>query len=394
MDVNELKREFVKIFGDGREMVVVQAPGRVNLLGGHTDYNDGFVFPAAIEQRVIMLSSRRSDSIIRLYSLNFKNMCGFDLSRLEYDNVITWSNYERGVIKILSEKGYETGGADVLIWSNVPIGAGLSSSAAIEIASVLTFVKLFNLEITELEIIKIAQRAEVEFVGMRCGIMDQFVSLLARKDHGLFLDCRTLEYENVPINVSSGTAGVNGVSIVICNTNKKRELTESEYNLRRAQCTEAVNILKGFFPGIRSLRDVTEEQFTGVKDNLPLVLRKRAEHVICENKRVLKGMEFLKKGEIEEFGKLMIDSYSSLKELYEISCFELDTMMQIAIDHDGIIGARITGAGFGGCTVNLVRSGAVGDFKEKIMRIYSEKTGINPEVYITSPSDGGLILSG
>lgn len=383
MDPDFLKEEFKRGFKTYPE-IIAQAPGRVNLLGEHTDYNNGFVLPIAIDRSILILASPREDSLIQLFSHDFNEKASFDLGDIRYDYLHRWSNYQRGVAKLLIEAGYALKGTNMLVAGDVPIGVGLSSSAAVEIATALAFKSLNNLTISELELIKLCQRAENQFVGMKCGIMDQFVSLLAQRNKALFLDCHSLDYQLVPLDRED-------LRVVIANTMVERELVDSQYNQRRKECEEGVEILREFLPEIRSLRDVTIEDLIKYKDRLPPVVTRRVEHVILENQRVLKGVQALKRGDFSLFGELMNQSHQSLRDLYEVSCPELDLMVEIARSTKGVLGSRLTGAGFGGCTVSLVKAWAVRDLKENILEIYPKQTGLTPEVYVTQPGEGGRV---
>ena len=383
MDPGLLKKEFKRRFKTDPG-IMARAPGRVNLLGEHTDYNNGFVLPIAIDRSILILASPREDNLIYLFSYDFNEEASFDLRDIHYDRVHRWSNYQRGVAKLLIEAGYTLRGANMLVAGDVPIGAGLSSSAAVEIATALAFKSLNNLTIPEVKLIKLCQRAENQFVGMKCGIMDQFVSLLAQRGKALFLDCHSLSYQLVPLDGE-------GLRVVIANTMVKRELVDSQYNQRRKECEEGVKILREFLPGIRSLRDVTVEDFVRYEDRLPTLIAKRVKHVVLENQRVLKGVQALKVGDFEQFGELMNQSHQSLRDLYEVSCPELDLMVEVARNTTGVWGSRLTGAGFGGCTVSLVEASAVQDLKKNIFKIYPKETGLTPEVYVTQPGEGGRV---
>ena len=364
---------------------IIRAPGRVNLIGEHTDYNDGFVLPIAIDRYTNMLVSKNDDRKIRLYDLKYKEKEEFDLENINPSQRKKWSNYQRGIAKVLLDAGYKIGGMNVLIFSEVPEGAGLSSSASIEIATLLSFKELFELEIKPIEIIKLARKAENEFVGVECGIMDQFASLLSKEGNALYLDCRSLKYQYVPLSL-------NGYSFLICNTMKKRKLADSSYNERRRECKNALKILQKYLPEIIALRDVSVEDFLRYIALLSEKSRKRVEHVVFENKRVKQAVEFLKKGNLEAFGKLMYKSHISLKELYEVSTEELDLLVEIGKNEPGVLGARLTGAGFGGCVIYIVKDSCVEKLKEKILDEYSKKTGLIPQFYEIVPSRGAYVL--
>ena len=331
-------------------MISVRAPGRINLIGEHTDYNGGFVLPVALNMEITASASLREDTMVNLYSENFKTSSSFSLSKnIEKDCDVPWSNYPRGVIHFLKEKGVDLKGIDISYRGNMPMEGGLSSSAAMEVATAFLFQECFNFKMDPIEMIKLCQRVENEFVGVGCGIMDQFVVRLAKKGHALFLNCSDLSYEQVPFANKD-------IKIAVCNTMVKRNLKNSAYNDRRRECQEGV--------------------------------RKRLFHVNSENERVKKSVFFLKSSDFSSFGKCMYESHKSLKDDYEVSCPELDLMVELAREVEGVLGARMTGAGFGGCTVNLVQDEAIDRFKEKIFQGYKEKTGILPEIYVSAAEDG------
>jgi len=359
---------------------VFSAPGRVNLIGEHTDYNEGFVFPMAVEYSVDVAVRPRTDRQVNVRSENMDDSISFSLDN-NTEKRGHWSDYTAGVARMLEVEGIRLTGADLLIDSAVPIGAGLSSSAAIEVASALAFLSTVNKEMDKRALALLCQAAENQFVGMNCGIMDQFVSLYGKKEHALFLDCRSLEYLQVPLPSDQ-------VMIVISNTMVKHELGASEYNKRRAECEEGVRILKKDYPDIQALRDVTLKEFEKSKQLLPEAVRKRCRHVISEDQRVLDSLKALEKGDFKRFGRLMNSSHDSLKVDYEVSCPELDIMVEIARKLTGCLGARMTGGGFGGCTVNLVTNDEVDNFCSQVGLRYEETTGIKPDVYISIPSQG------
>jgi galactokinase len=380
----DLIKQFQSIFQCAPELLS-KAPGRVNLIGEHTDYNDGFVLPIAIENVVTILAAHRSDHEIHLFSVNFEEKTTFPISEpIDHDTEHPWSNYERGVIDQFLKQGRQLNGANFLIHGDVPIASGLSSSAAIEMATAMAFKNLKQINISDLNLIQLCQTAENEFVGMKCGIMDQFISCMGKAGHALFLDCRSLHYRLVPFPS-------NEVSVVILNTKVKRELSGSEYNERRSRCEEAVKLLKKSLPDISALRDVSIAQFERFKGQLPEIIRKRSEHVVYENERVCQFVEAMKQKDMNQMGTLLLQSHESLRNLYEVSCSELDTMVEIAMGVDGVIGARMTGAGFGGCAIAMVQKGHEEVLKDTICQQYPQKTSIQPEVYISSPAEGATV---
>ena len=376
-----IQEGFQKIYGTVPE-VIARSPGRVNLIGEHTDYNDGFVLPAAIDRTIAFGARRRKDNVVHVYSIDFQDETEFSLDAIERDDQHGWSNYLRGVLKFLQEDGHRLAGVDVAFGGNVPREAGLSSSAAVEVGAVALSMKLFNIELDPLEVVRLARRAENEFVNVPCGIMDQFVCALGKRDHALFLDCRDLTYRHVPL---SGR-----VKIVVCDSGVRRALAASEYEIRLQQCRQAVAQLGTTGLAAKSLREVDLTDLEVARHTLSEVLLKRARHVVSENGRVLKAVQDLEKGDLDSFGKLMIASHESLRDDYEVSCRELDVLVELALRQPGVLGARMTGAGFGGCTVNLVQAGAAQPFVEAVKEGYHKATGLNAEVYVCEASDGAL----
>jgi galactokinase len=358
---------------------VYRAPGRVNLIGEHTDYNDGFAMPAAIEFYCWVAIGPRDDRRLSVYSEEFSASHEADLS-VANSPTKSWSDYPIGVALEMEKAGFPLRGANLLIESEVPMGAGLSSSAAIEVATALALAEHSGAWPDRLQLARLCQRAENEYVGARVGIMDQFVSLHGQKDHALLLDCRSLTFESLAIPDS--------VKLVISNTMVKHELASSEYNRRRADCEEAVRRLSAVLPGIRALRDVSLDQLEQHRDVLSGVLYKRALHIVTENARVLDSGQALRTGDIERFGRRMAESHRSLRDLYEVSCRELDLMVDLAYQLKGVFGARMTGGGFGGATINLVDARYAGEFKEKLAKSYQKETGLMPQIYICKPAEG------
>ncbi len=383
--VNSVREKFIEVYGAAPKSII-RAAGRVNLIGEHTDYNDGFVLPIAIDRDVLVAVSPRNDSVVNLYSLNFEGKSSFALDAdIVHDNDNKWSNYMRGVAVMLQAKGITLTGADIAVEGNVPLGSGLSSSAALEVATAMAFQAINGFEMSGPDMALLAQAAENKFVGVNCGIMDQFISRLGAKDHALFIDCRSLDYELVPLPSS-------GVKVIVGNTMKKRGLVDSEYNARRSQCEEAVEVLKNYLPGITALRDVTPADMAKYGDKLSPIVGNRAEFVVSEDDRVLRSVVALKAGDIELFGQLMNESHEAARDLYEISCDELNVMVESAWAMPGVYGSRMTGAGFGGCTVSLVKDEAVESFLERVPKEYEAKTGIKPAMYVCAPEDGAKIL--
>lgn len=350
----ELEAAFREHFGHAPTLYA-RAPGRVNLIGEHTDYNEGFVLPAALGCQVEILAAPSPQPQVRLYSLNYGQEDQFALDEIEKSAAAPWSNYPRGVVKEFRLAGHGLDGFAAAISGNVPLGSGLSSSAALEVATAVTIRGLFGIELAGPELALLCQRAENRFVGVNCGIMDQFISALGREDHALFIDCRDLSYRAVPLPLS-------GFTLVICNSQAPRELASSAYNRRRAQCEEGVALLAQHLPGIKSLRDVSLGQFGGLEGKLPEPVRRRCRHVISENARTQEAVRVLEEGRLAAFGELMVLSHQSLKNDYEVSSDYLDTLVEAALEGEECLGSRLTGAGFGGCTVSLVRSDGLDRF--------------------------------
>jgi galactokinase len=375
-----LEQQFRSIFG--AEPRFYQAPGRVNLIGEHTDYNEGFVLPAAIGLHCWIAASPRTDQRLVIHSDAFAETREVDLSRNDKDMVVahTWSDYPCGVALYLQRAGFQIRGANLLIDSEIPIGAGLSSSAAVEIATACALLDLSDSPIERIQVARLCQRAENEFVGARCGIMDQFISLHGQRGHALVLDCRSLEYELLPVPQYA--------RLVICNTMVKHQLASSEYNRRRAECEEALRLLSTRISGLHALRDVTMAQLETERSMLPEILWRRAYHVVSENERVLEAAAALRARGVEDFGRRMNESHNSLRDFYQVSCPELDLMVELACQQEGTYGARMTGGGFGGCTINLVDAKHTDNFRLQVASAYEKAMRLNPEIYVCSPDHG------
>jgi len=370
---------------------LAKAPGRVNLIGEHTDYNEGFVLPVAIDRTVIAAFAPRSDRQVRVYSLEFGEEDSFaldDIERLEGD---VWSNYVRGVAAVLQGVGYRLTGLDMVIQGDVPIEAGLASSAALEVAVLGAFQHAATLAIDPRDQALLAQRAENEFVGVGCGIMDQMAAVMGRRGHALLIDCRSLETEAVPLNLAA-----HDLKIVVAHTGVRRALSDSAYNQRRQECSRAVQVLAQVIaarPGV-ALRDITSKDLSAHQGSLPDPLARRARHVVSENERVLKSVEALRRGDLLTFGQLLYGSHQSLARDYEVSSPELDLMVELARRLEVVVGARMTGAGFGGCTVNLVRQEAIDSFREQVIETYRSRTSLPAEMYVCEAVDGLRIIAG
>ena len=363
---------------------VYRAPGRVNLIGEHTDYNEGFVMPAAIGLYCWVAMSLREDGRLILCSDEFPGTVEVDLSSAEIRPRGAWSDYPVGVALQLKQAGFPLHGTNIQIHGDIPMGAGLSSSAAVEVATALALAEQSGHTWDRVQLARLCRKAENDFVGARVGIMDQFISLHGRKNHALMLDCRSLHFEVVAISQD--------VRLIVCNTMVKHELASSEYNQRRAECEGAVQRLARAMPEIHSLRDVTLEQLEQNRGMLPEITHKRALHVVSENARVLDAAEALRAGDVERFGKRMAESHRSLRDLYEVSCTELDVMVEQAGKQEGVYGARMTGGGFGGSTINLVETRFANAFAENVARGYEKETGIAPAIQICTPVEGAALV--
>ena len=357
-----------------RGVIVSRTPGRVNIIGEHTDYNDGFVLPTPIDRHIWIAAKPKEDMKVSLYAADYNERTSFDIEGIEFDEGHPWSNYVIGVADAMVKRGYALGGANMAIKGDVPIGAGLSSSAAIEVAVAKAFARLFNLDIDPVELAYIGKSAENDFVGVQCGVMDQFVGSLGRRGHALFIDCRTNQYEHIPLDPD--------YFVVVVNTMVKRELTSSAYNERRRQCEEGVRVLRKRLPNVAALRDVSGEDLERHWFDLPEAVHRRCRHVVAENRRVLEAVDALKRGDMEGLGRLLYESHLSLRDDYEVSCRELDMLVEMARGIPGTIGARMTGAGFGGCTVNIVEREHANKFSEKIKERYKAATGLSAEAYM------------
>lgn len=361
---------------------IVQAPGRVNLIGEHTDYNDGFVLPCAINYQTVVAAAKRDDNIVRVVSVDYGNETDeFDITQeITFQENKMWSNYIRGVVKCLIGRGFEFKGADISVSGNVPQGAGLSSSAALEVVIGQTFKELYNLNISQAEIALNGQQAENEFVGCNCGIMDQMVSAEGNENHAMLLDCRSLE--------TTAVSMPENMSVVIINSNKKRGLVDSEYNTRREQCEEAARIF-----GVKALRDVSIEEFNAKAHELDEMVAKRARHVITENDRTEEAAKVLASGDMKRMAVLMAESHASMRDDFEITVNEVDTLVDIVKNVIGTEGGvRMTGGGFGGCIVALVPPVLVDEVKAAVEELYETETGLKESIYVCQAKNGaGLV---
>jgi len=382
--INKLHNDFKRQFAAGSQLAA-RAPGRANIIGEHTDYNGGFVLPAAIDKNIYALGSKRDDSTFNVYSHDFQESVSFSVHNLEFDKIHSWSNYIKGVLWEFRNAGFELHGMNIVFGGDIPIGAGLSSSAALELAAAVMVKSLCDLDISDRDLIHICWNAERNFVGVQCGIMDQFISCLAKKDHAVLLNCTTLEYRYIPLKLDR-------YSLVLCNTLKKRELVNSAYNSRKKECEEAAAFFRNRKSDIEYLCDVPLDLYTENKNALPTTLQNRCKHVLYENNRVLECAAALEEDDIEQMGKLLYESHAGLRDFYEVSCFELDTLVEIAQSIDGCLGSRMMGAGFGGCTVNIVEKSSVGNFSETIKSEYYRAVSVYPEIYICGIEDGAFVI--
>ena len=362
------------------ETRIFRAPGRVNLIGEHTDYNDGFVMPAALDLSTWVRISPLENRRLQIFSENFNEQVEIDLDDQKLSARGHWSDYPVGVAVMFERVGYRLRGARLEIRSDVPIGSGLSSSAAIEVATACALTANSGLQVERRELARLCQRAENEFVGARVGIMDQFISLFGKEQRALLLDCRSLDFELLPLP--------DNVRLIICNTMVKHELASSAYNERREQCEAGVKHLSKFLPDITALRDVTFAQLEKFGSDLPDVIYRRCRHVITENARVLTAAEALQRRDLNSFGELMAESHLSLRDDYEVSCRELDLMVELARQIEGVYGSRMTGGGFGGSTVNLVDDKNVEEFRRQVTERYEGITKLQPEIYACHSSNG------
>lgn len=377
-------KKFAEVFGDNKDVNTYFAPGRVNLIGEHTDYNGGHVFPCALTIGTYAVARKNASDRLRFFSMNFEHLGVIELplKDLEYKKEDKWTNYPKGVIWALEKNGYQINeGMDILFYGNIPNGSGLSSSASLEVLTGYIIKDLFDFDIDNVSLALYSQLAENEFVGVNCGIMDQFAIAMGKKDHAIFLDTSDLSYEYAPIKL-------NGMKIVIAASNKKRGLADSKYNERRKECETALEELQKVVD-IKSLGELSIEEFEEKKKAItnPIHL-KRARHAVYENQRTIKAVKELKNNNIREFGKLMNESHCSLRDDYEVTGAELDTLAQATWEQEGVIGSRMTGAGFGGCTVSIVKEESVNSFIEEVGKAYKETIGYEADFYVVDIGGG------
>lgn len=384
----KIKSKFDELFGNEGDIKVYFAPGRVNLIGEHTDYNGGHVFPCALTMGTYAVARKRSDNKLRFYSMNFEKIGVLEstIDELKYNQEEDWINYPKAMIWALKSEGYKIDtGFDIVYNGTIPNGAGLSSSASIEVLTGFVLKDLFDLDVDMVKMALLGQKAENQYVGVNCGIMDQFIIANGKKDCAVFLDTATLEYEYAPVKLENE-------KIVIMNTNKKRGLGDSKYNERRAECEKALEELQEKLD-IKTLGELTEEEFEANKYLIKDENRqKRAKHAVYENQRTIKAVKALKDNKIDLLGELMIASHNSLRDDYEVTGKELDTLVEESLKQDGVVGARMTGAGFGGCAVSIVKKDKVEDFIENVGKAYKEKIGYEADFYAVEIGDGPIVL--
>ena len=390
MQIDEMMKMFHEVFGEGGETRIFKSPGRVNLIGEHVDYCGGPVMPAALTMETTIIARKRNDNKLRLKATDLDIFVEAELDELEkFKGKLKWGDYQLGVALELMKDGYKLCGADLLYDDTVPHGGGLSSSAAIEVSTALCLATFANEEagknekINMIEMALIGQRAEHNFIGVNCGIMDQFASAMGKKDHAIFLNCATLDYEHVPLNLGD-------CKLVLTNTNVKHSLGSSKYNERRAECEEGLKALQKAIPDAKQLADITPEQFEEHKELIENeVVRRRIKHVVGECARVHESVNAMKANDLVRFGELMNASHDSLQYDYEVTCPELDFLSAEARKLEGVLGSRMTGAGFGGCTVSIIKDSAVDEYIQKVEKLYKDKFDIEASFYISDVGDGG-----
>lgn len=383
---DNMKKNFADYFGDAEGARIFFAPGRVNLIGEHTDYNGGLVFPAALSFGTYAMARARQDGIYRLRSVNFDVQVDCNVGSLVYDRKHNWANYPLGVLQQLiraaGDQAAQFSGADIVYYGNIPNSAGLSSSASIEVVSAYAFSQLACVEFPIMDLVKLSQAAENQFVGVNCGIMDQFAVGMGKKEHAVMLNCADLSYTYAPLKLAD-------YKLVIANTNKRRGLADSKYNERRAECEEGLRILRESKPELNNLGQIQLAEWESLASRIqdPRI-RNRVEHVVAENDRVQRAVKALYAADLQQFGQLMIQSHESLRDLYEVTGHELDTMVEAALRMEGCMGSRMTGAGFGGCTVSLVREDQLEQFQSEVAAYYHAQTGLTATFYVADIGDG------
>lgn len=383
MEAFEIRQLFKDIYGQPE--LLVRSPGRINLIGEHTDYNSGYVFPAAINKETYFAVAKNESRTCSIYSAYFKETVSFDPDNLHTSDK-SWANYIIGAVDQVQKKGYQVQGFDCVFGGNIPIGAGLSSSASVECGLIFSINELFALGIDPVEIVKMGQKAENEFVGVQCGIMDQFINVMGKKDHALRLDCRSLEYDHFPLKLGD-------YCIVLCNSNVSHSLATSAYNTRKEECIRGVQVIKAHYPEVDTLRDVKLPMLRHLLPELGEDVYNRCKFIVEENERVLQSCGQLQKGDITGFGKNLYASHYGLSLEYKVSCLELDFLIGFTIDKPQVAGARMMGGGFGGCTINIVEKAYKEEFIQAISEAYRKRFDISPEIYEVEPAAGCSKLS-
>ena len=376
--VENIEKKFRGLFNE--EALLVCSPGRVNLIGEHTDYNMGFVLPGAIDKAIYFAISPREDSLCKLHAADLNDNFEFTVSDLKFSGK-GWPNYLMGVVDQLNKRGSKLKGFNCVFGGDIPIGAGLSSSAAVEAGLAFALNNIFDLKIDKIDLVKLAQKSENEFVGVKCGIMDQYINIFGKSDNVLRIDCRSLEYEYFPFDFEN-------VSIVLFNTNVSHSLASSEYNQRRKECSDGVSVIKNHYKQVESLRDVSVDVLNEFKSKLDPVVYKRCKYAVEENDRLLDACTALSKHDLDKFGSLMYQTHEGLSSDYQVSCPELDYLVELTKDNPNIHGSRMMGGGFGGCTINIIDNNAVEEIEKFIMHEYKKKFNKDATVYVTSISDG------
>jgi len=377
-----IKEKFLEKFN--QEPLVVRSPARVNMIGEHTDYNEGFVLPASIDKEMILAISKNNQNICNLYSDDFKESFSFNINDLKKTDKV-WTYYLMGVVEQFQKLGLKISGFNCVFGGNIPMGAGLSSSAALECCLAFALNELFSFDLDKIDLVKISQKAENDFVGVKCGIMDQFISIFGKKNHVLKLDCRTLDYKYYPFEFDD-------IKIVLFDTQVKHSLASSEYNTRRIECEKGVEILKKYYPQINSLRDIDLNTLNKHKNELDSIIYKRCKYVISENLRLNNACDALENNDLNTFGKLMFETHEGLKNDYEVSCFELDCLIDLVKNEKNVLGARMMGGGFGGCTINLIKINSIQEISQKVSEQYNKITGKKLEIYTGIIENGTSII--
>lgn len=374
-------KQFIEVYGDGGNIRKFKSPARINIIGEHTDYNGGYVFPCALDFGTYAIARKREDNIIKLNSLLFDEVVLVSIDELEYKEEHNWANYAKGVVDEFLKAGYKLGGFEILINSDMPLSSGLSSSASLEILISKVLDSLFELNVSSQEMAILSQKAENNYMGLNCGIMDQFIIANGEQNMAMLLQCNTLKYEQIPLNLGE-------YKIVICNTKKPRKLIESKYNERLSECKKGLDLLKKYV-NISCLCELSEDNFLKFKDKIEdETIRKRVEHAVYETVRTFEAKNAMVSGDLEKLGQCIIGSHNSLRDLYEVTGFELDTMVESALKQDGVLGARMVGAGFGGCAISLVHKDKIDSFIENVGDMYFKETSLKAEFYIANVGNG------